>query len=292
MLIMCKILLQCCRFAWIWMLLWIGILDRSVLSYKVAVIGASSGVGQLICSKLSQEGCSVLAIGRSIDKLNRFPFLDQSTKLESSTKNKGELREALNGLDSLVISVGTTAFPTKAWENGKNTPKIACYDTVLDLLEIVSSLKKRPEKIALLTSIGVDRRDKIPFSILNSFGVLTEKKRSEDLLIQECNRLNIIPIILPGRLVGEPFTNLDLAKLLKVQQKEEKLGILLEKSSKDYLVGDVRRKDVANSLYYYLRARAEDLRRVYGSTVVYSVVNDDGKEVIKKEDWNRLILSK
>eukprot|EP01040_Poterioochromonas_malhamensis_P014922 gene14922-16609_t len=282
--LMSKILLQCCRFAW---------LDRNVLSYKVAVIGASSGVGQLICSKLSQEGCSVLAIGRSIDKLNRFPLLDRSKKFELSTKNKGELREALNSLDSLVISVGTTAFPTKAWENGKNTPKIACYDSVLDLLEIVSSLKKRPEKIALLTSIGVDRRGKIPFSILNSFGVLTEKKRSEDLLIQECNQLKILPIICrPGRLVGEPFTNLDLAKLLKVQQKEEKLGILLEKSSKDFLVGDVRRKDVANSLYYYLRAKAEDLRRVYGSAVVYSVVNDDGKEVIEKEDWNRLILSK
>lgn len=289
---MFKILLQCRRFTWIWAVLWVWLLNQSVLSYRVAVIGASSGVGQLICSKLSQEGCSVLAIGRSIDKMNKFQLLDQTTRLESSTKNKGELREALNDLDSLVISVGTTAFPTKAWENGRNTPKIACYDSVLNLLEIVSSLKKRPEKIALLTSIGVDRRDQIPFSILNSFGVLTEKKRSEDLLIQECNRLNILPIICrPGRLVGEPFTNLDLAKLLKVQQKEEKLGILLEKSSKDYLVGDVRRKDAANSLYYYLRARAEDLRRVYGSAVVYSIVNDDGKEVIKKEDWNRLILS-
>ena len=52
-------------------------------------------------------------------------------------------------------------------------------------------------------------------------------------------------IVRPGRLVGAPFTNFDLAKLLKLDQKENK-GIILDR--RDVLAGDCERADVATAI--------------------------------------------
>lgn len=71
----------------------------------------------------------------------------------------------------------------------------------------------------------------------------------------------------PGRLVGEPFTNFDLAKLLKIDQGDNK-GIVL--SREDILDGDVQRLDVAESV---VRIASSSLST---SEVVYSIVNKKG----------------
>ncbi len=34
-----------------------------------------------------------------------------------------DLRRVMEGVNAIVISVGTTAFPTRRWENGRNTPR-------------------------------------------------------------------------------------------------------------------------------------------------------------------------
>ena len=65
----------------------------------------------------------------------------------------------------------------------------------------------------------MERADQFPFKILNSFGVLDAKRDSEKLLFQYADKLGYQAIVVrPGRLVGAPFTNFDLAKALNLDQ--------------------------------------------------------------------------
>jgi len=152
----------------------------------------------------------------------------------------------LDSVDAVVISVGTTAFPTAKWESGQNGPKIACLDTVSNILDAVQECRRPPKKIVLVSSIGVERSDSFPFKILNAYGVLGYKLASERLLLERSKDLGYQPIIVrPGRLVGAPFTNSDLAKLLQLTQGSNK-GFSV--STQDILAGDVERNDVATAI--------------------------------------------
>jgi hypothetical protein len=103
----------------------------------------------------------------------------------------------------MVLSLGTTAFPTSKWEGDKNTPKIACIDTVVNILTSLEKCKKIPSKIVLVSSIGVERSTQPPFSILNLFGVLSAKLESENILIEKSKELDYQAIIVrPG---SSPF---------------------------------------------------------------------------------------
>lgn len=98
----------------------------------------------------------------------------------------------------------------------------------------------------------MERTQSPPFSILNSFGILDAKLESENLLLQRCDALNSIGIVVrPGRLVGAPFTNFDLAKLLNLTQGENK-GVVID--TRDVLSGDVERQDVADAIVRLLQS--------------------------------------
>ena len=271
----------------------LGYYFYQIKSLRICVIGASSGVGQQICSKFRQEKYSVTAIGRSLNKLERFPLLDGCDKVEVLTSNIEKMGRILDGASAVVICVGTSAFPSKSWEGGANNPRVACYDSVANVFSAIKRLRSKPSKVVLVSSIGVDRTNLFPFKILNLYGVLNEKKRSETLLLENCQDLRLLPIICrPGRLIGEPFTNFDLAKLLKIEQKKDKLGILIEKSAKDVLVGDVARKDVAESIFHVIRADSKTLLNSFGPSVIYSIVNSKGKAPQTDKDWIQTLFTK
>lgn len=254
----------------------------SASNLKAAVIGASGGVGQQVCKALSERAVKVTAIGRDLAKLNTFDLLANCKKLAISNSDISALTTGIDGSDFVVISVGTTAFPTKAWENGANTPKIACFDSVANILSAVKYTKKKPKKVVLVTSIGVERADDFPFKILNIFDVLTEKLKSEELLIKESANIGFTPIICrPGRLIGAPFTNQDLAKLFKIEQEDKNCGIVID--PRDVLNGDVARKDVAESIVRFLLYK--DLAK---KPVKYSIVNKAGKAPNDLE-WSKLL---
>lgn len=152
---------------------------------RASVFGASGGVGQLICNTLMKtDGIdSVIAVSRSAKSLAAFELLNGCTFVEADALQIDTLRPALTGADYVIISVGTTAFPTKKWDNG-NDPQTACVKTVETILQSITESRDIPKKIVLLSSIGVETVDKMPFKLLNSFGVLDAKRQSEELLFR------------------------------------------------------------------------------------------------------------
>ena len=260
------------------------------------IIGATSGVGQCIANQLLLEGLEggdisdsstekkvVRAVSRNVENAKKFELLNGCSFVQADARDKESLLEAISGSTNLIISVGTTAFPTKKWENGKNTPKIACFDSVKNILESVSEMKAmtRPKRIILLSSIGVSRVDQFPFKILNAYKVLDYKKASEDLLLEKCKGMDIECVVLrPGRLVGEPFTNFDLAKLLGISQGQAMRNIQLDKA--DVIAGDLERMDCASAAIKFMRSKLANPH------TVVSVVNQEGP-VASDDTWNELL---
>jgi uncharacterized protein YbjT (DUF2867 family) len=168
----------------------------SINSLKVAVFGASGGVGQLICRRIldTNSAKQVVAVSRDIKSLERFDLLKGCDFVEADALKKETLKPALSGADYVIISVGTTAFPTDKWKNG-NTPKVACLESVRSILEGISEQRKLPKKVILLSSIGVERANQFPFKILNAYGVLDAKRESEELLFRYtvCKKFSLNP---------------------------------------------------------------------------------------------------
>jgi uncharacterized protein YbjT (DUF2867 family) len=84
----------------------------------------------------------------------------------------------LQGVTHVICCTGTTAFPSKRWD-GDNGPDKTDWEGVRNL---VSTLPSTIQHFVLVSSIGVTRTKKLPFNILNLFGVLTYKKMGEDFL--------------------------------------------------------------------------------------------------------------
>ena len=146
------------------------------------------------------------------------------------------------GVDAVVCSTGTTAFPSKRWD-GDNGPKETDLVAAGNLIRAAAAAGD-VRRFVFVTSCGVDRfRQFGPFAILNAFGgerpaarppagrrpewhrppastdsppslraVLEYKKASEDLL-----KSTSLPwtILRPSRLTDGPYTSYDLNTLLQ-----------------------------------------------------------------------------
>jgi uncharacterized protein YbjT (DUF2867 family) len=247
---------------------------------RATVFGASGGAGQLICNKLlSTPGISsVRAVSRNVNGLKDFELLQGCEFLQADALDKESLPAALDLCDILVLNLGTTAFPTKKWDGG-NDPLTACYKTVENILQTMEIKKTVPKRIVLLSSIGVERADQFPFKILNSFGVLDAKRDSEKLLFEYSDKLGFEGIVVrPGRLVGAPFTNFDLAKALNLDQGANK-GIVID--TRDVLAGDMERSDVATAIAKLLTTKLTTKK------VLFSIINKPGDAPTDME-WGRL----
>jgi len=169
-----------------------------------------------------------------------------------------------------------------------NDPKAACIDTVENILSVAQSQRKKPAKIFLLSSIGVDRADQFPFKILNSFGVLDAKKTSEELLLERAAAMGSTGVVIrPGRLVGAPFTNFDLAKLLNKDQGSDK-AVLVAKS--DILSGDVERADVAEAIVRIIQDKQGKIVPSKVKGLTFSIINGPGSAPTDGE-WSSLLRS-
>ena len=149
----------------------------------------------------------------------------------------------------------------------------------------MDNLQSKCKNVILISSVGVDRCDRFPYKLLNSFGVLNAKKNSENLLINQSKTKGYNSIICrPGRLVGSPFTNFDLAKLFQIDQGINK-GILIDSSGIDQLDGDAERRDVAEVV-----ARIALLdKEPKGKSIIFSIVNQPGDRPKNPKEWNQLI---
>ena len=247
---------------------------------RVTIFGATGGLGQWCSKLLIDKGYLVTAVTRDVKTAQNFELLKGSKIFQADAKIlDSSLISSVKNSDVIIISVGTTAFPTEKWKNG-NDPKSACVDTVSTILEAVEKSRNRPSKMILLSSIGVERRESFPFKILNLYGILDAKRESELLFLDKASKLGSKAIVSrPGRLVGAPFTNNDLAKLFQINQGENQ-GIVL--NNKDILSGDIERKDVAESIKRIIESKR------LPDKLTYSIINKKGPPPDDLE-WNQIL---
>jgi uncharacterized protein YbjT (DUF2867 family) len=217
----------------------------------VLVIGGTGGVGQLSVAKLAAKEFAVRVSSRNKEKGEEIisnPKVDVF-QLDLLSKDPSALESAMEGVSAVVISVGTTAFPTIKWRGG-NTPKAIDDEAVTKIANAAFKRSESMKKIVLVTSVGIERTDQMPFVILNLFGVLDAKKKGEEAVASAATRGGFDYVIIrPGRLVGGPFTNIDVAALLQIEGGAED-GVSL--AAGDTLLGDCKRLSCAEAVFQAL----------------------------------------
>jgi len=252
---------------------------------KVLVIGGTGGVGQLVTKKLrsrpSSYGVSVASrdVSRAVETIADDGVDVVELNLVGEQKSTDEeLSAALDGASAVVISVGTTAFPTKKWAGGNN-PKAIDEEAVVRLANAAAEAET-VRRVVLLTSVGVDRTGEMPFLVLNLFGVLDAKKAGEDAVRRagESGAYDYA-IVRPGRLVGGPYTNLDLAKLMQIEGGAEN-GVTVEAG--DALLGDCKRDACAEAVL-------QCLERDECKNAAFSIVSNE-EAALTDEQWKDAFL--
>ena len=187
------------------------------------------------------------------------------------------LRPALADANAIVICTGTTAFPTKAWSRNEEKEVTldvlsALWESKFDVPEAIATLtnaglntpqnvddkanlflyeawkdacKVSQKRAILLSSICIQRRDQMPFPILNACGVLDAKASAEAALIDTAAKNGYAyTIVRPGQLFGGPYDNnyylgtlFQLDKDAATQDVQVGLG--------DELLGDTLRSTLA-----------------------------------------------
>ncbi|CEL99835.1 unnamed protein product [Vitrella brassicaformis CCMP3155] len=240
----------------------------------IVVAGATGGVGQLVTQRLAQLGrFKVRALSRSPERASGPGGPLEALAAQGVEVARGDVRDpsslpsALADASAVVVCTGTTAFPTGKWKGG-NTPKAIDEEGTR---AVVEQLRKQGglKKFALPTSIGVRRPGQLPFSILNLFGVLDAKKSGEEAVMsasKECGYDYVI--VRPGRLIGGPYTNPDVATLLKIEGGDKQR---VEIAPGDQMAGDCLRVSVAEAIVQALLCPALD-----GVSIDFSIINSKG----------------
>jgi len=179
----------------------------------------------------------------------------------------------MDGVAGVIVSVGTTAFPTTKWKGG-NTPKAIDEEAVKRIASVAAKVSTM-KKLVMVTSVGVDRTGEMPFLILNLFGVLDAKRSGEQAVAAAAAQGGFdYAIIRPGRLIGGPFTNLDVSKLLRVEGGAEN-GVAIKQG--DSLLGDCKRDACSEAVVQSLIN--EDCK-----SIEYSIISTEEK-ALSESQW-------
>lgn len=153
----------------------------------------------------------VRALCRSAERAARL--LGQREGLEialGDVRQPSTLRPAFQHVQAVACTMGTTAFPTLRWM-GNNTPD--AVNNVGTRALIDAALSSCPAaRFVLVGSAGVERTDRIPYSILNAGGVLTAMGAAEAALRGSGLAYTAVR---SGRLTDGPYTSYDINTLLK-----------------------------------------------------------------------------
>ena len=231
---------------------------------RVLVTGATGGVGQLTVATLLEKGYQVRVLTRSAEKAQKM-FDNQVEIAIGDIRQPTTLPPTVQNVTHIICATGTTAFPSAKWDfdntdevkgigsliewskiyldsqyrnaKAKNSPEQVDAQGVSNL---VAAAPKELKRFVFVSSCGILRKDKPPFSLLNAFGVLDAKHKGEEAIIRSGLPYTIIR---PGRLIDGPFTSYDLNTLLKAKTGG-KLGVVV--GTGDTLSGDTSRIDVAS----------------------------------------------
>jgi len=221
----------------------------------VTIFGATGGVGYLVANKLVDSGYKVRALVRDVPKAKAM-FGDRPVEfVEGNFVSGAGVDRAIEGAAAIVCCTGTTAFPTAKWAGG-NTPVNVDKAAVERLAARCAAPGGAPalKRFALLTSVGVERTGQMPFALLNAFGVLDCKRAAEAAVVAAAAAARAAGpgprwdhlVLRPGRLVGAPFSNADVAAALALTQPADRRGVRLAPG--DALAGDLERADAAEAL--------------------------------------------
>lgn len=267
---------------------------------KVLVAGATGGVGQLTVAMLLEKGFSVRVLCRNAAKAQTM-FNNQVEIVVGDIRHPATLAAATPNITHIICCTGTTAFPSNKWDfdnseqlqglgslgewakiyfdasyrqsKARNSPEQIDAEGVSNL---VKAAPQDLQRFVFVSSCGISRKDKPPFSILNAYGVLDAKQKGETAII---NSGLPYTIVRPGRLIDGPYTSYDLNTLLKAKTGG-KLAVVVGKG--DTLGGDTSRIDVA-------AACVESLHNLAAVNQVFEIVNQGKRpEVI---DWMALFSS-
>ena len=228
----------------------------------ILITGATGGVGQLAVAYALTQGYAVRAVTRNIPKA-RARFDSRVELVEADLRVPDTLPDTVAGVDAVLCCSGTTAFPSDKWQvelpddpleqffgwgrifldadyrqqHTKNSPAIADGEGVQNL--IAAAKGQSVQRFVFVSSLGVDRKQDLPFSLLNAYGVLDAKATAENALRHSGLDYTIVR---PGRLIDGPYTSYDLNTLLKASTGGSQDVVL---GTGDRLLGQTSRKDVA-----------------------------------------------
>lgn len=257
----------------------------------VLVAGATGGVGQLVVSNLLEKGYKVRVLTRNAAKAQKM-FNDRVEVAIGDIRDANTLPAAMQDVTHIICCTGTTAFPSARWEFDQTPNLIEWVQVFLDpkhgeakakntpakvdaqgVSNIVAAAPRNLKRFVFVSSSGVLRKDKLPFSILNAFGVLDAKLKGEEAVMSSGLPYTIIR---PGRLIDGPYTSYDLNTLLKAKTGG-KFGVVLGKN--DTLSGQTSRIDVA-------AACVECISSPFCQGLVFDLVNQGPRPSVI--DWEAL----
>jgi nucleoside-diphosphate-sugar epimerase len=195
----------------------------------------------------------------------------------------------------IVCCLGTTAFPSQRWKenNGpEQTDDIATANVIRAARKICFNQRNTSDtndnndksRFVLISSVGVTRTDSMPYVILNLFGVLKYKRKSEKYLEQtqkENDDTFDYTIVRPGRLTDGPYTSYDLNTLLKATSSERRQVEI--KLGDDFDPQETSRIAVADCVAFSL---ASDLAR--NKAFVIGTKEGDGGPERDGKKWETL----
>jgi len=257
----------------------------------VLVAGGTGGVGQLVVGKLLEKGFKVRILTRNPEKAKEM-FNQRVEIAVGDIRQPSTLPAAMQAVTHIICCTGTTAFPSARWEfdqtpnliewgiaflnpksseaKAKNSPAKVDAQGVSNL---VAAAPQNLKRFVFVSSCGILRKDKFPFIILNSFGVLDAKQKGEEAIATSGLPYTIIR---PGRLIDGPYTSYDLNTLLKAKTGG-KYGVVV--GTGDTLSGDTSRIDVAN-------ACVECIVHPSSSGKTFEIVNQGARPPVI--DWETL----
>ncbi|WP_017651828.1 SDR family oxidoreductase [Fortiea contorta] len=263
----------------------------STLEDLVLVAGATGGVGQLVVGKLLEKGFPVRILTRNVAKATNM-FNDKVEVAVGDIRNANTLPAAMANVAYIICCTGTTAFPSQRWEFDPQPSWIEWIQLFADSKYSNSRAKNSPAKVdaqgvsnlvaaapqslkrfVFISSCGILRQDKFPWSVLNAYGVLDAKQQGEQAIISSGLPYTIIR---PGRLIDGPYTSYDLNTLLKATTGG-KFGVVL--GTGDTLQGDTSRIDVAT-------AAVESLSHPASAEQIFEIINQGIRPSVI--DWNSL----
>jgi uncharacterized protein YbjT (DUF2867 family) len=263
----------------------------SSIQNLVLVVGATGGVGQLVVGELLEKGLGVRILTRNPAKAQKM-FNDRVEIAVGDIRNAATLPAATANVTHIICCTGTTAFPSSRWEFEPSPSWIEWLGLLLDPQLRESRAKNSPQKVdaqgvsnlvaaapgnlqrfVFVSSCGIVRKNQLPFSILNKFGVLDAKQKAEEAI---ANSGLPYTIIRAGRLIDGPYTSYDLNSLLKAKT-DSKLGVVIGKGDK--LVGDASRIDVAS-------ACVESIFSPESQRQIFELVNKGIRPTVI--DWDQL----